>query len=318
MKYSRKYYLFWLPVIFVIFMILASCSKKDDTESVNSKTGKLTVFAVNYPLAYFAERIGGDLIDVKFSAPPDEDPAFWQPDAKIIQGFQKADLILLNGADYAKWIKHTSLPPSKTVDTSAGFKDSYIEIPGAVTHSHGPQGKHAHGNIAFTTWLDFVQAAEQARAIKTALIKLKPENEKKFEDNFKLLERDLLGLDQQMQNLASKIRTEPLIASHPVYQYFSRRYKLNMKSLHWEPDEYPLEENWKELEKLQQEFSAARMIWENKPLQTSSDRLKKMGIDSVIFNPCGNRTDEGDFMYIMKKNIERLQLIFAHDIESED
>ncbi len=204
------------------------------------------------------------------------------------------------------------------VDTSAGFKDSYIEIPDAVTHSHGPASKHAHGNIAFTTWLDFAQAAQQAGAIKTALIKLKPENKKQFKDNFKLLEQDLLSLDQQMQNLASKIKTKPLIASHPVYQYLSRRYKLNMKSLHFEPYEYPPEENWKELEELQQEFSATTMIWEDKPLPKISDRLKKMGIDSVTFNPCNNRTEEGYFMYIMKKNIEHLQLIFAHDIEPKD
>jgi zinc transport system substrate-binding protein len=297
---------------------LISCSDKTETESSSSESGKPVIVVVNCPLEYFAKRIGGDSFDVRFPAPANQDPAYWQPDTQIIEDYQKADLILLNGAGYAKWVRHVSLPPSKMVDTSAGFKDSYIEIPDAVTHTHGPASKHAHGNIAFTTWLDFAQATEQARAIKTALIKLKPENENEFEDNFKLLERDLLGLDQQMQNLASKIKTKPLIASHPVYQYFSRRYKLNMKSLHWEPDEYPPEENWKELEKLQQEFSTAPMIWENKPLPKSSDRLKKMGIDSVIFNPCGSRTDEGDFMYIMRKNIERLHLIFAHDIESKD
>jgi zinc transport system substrate-binding protein len=192
------------------------------------------------------------------------------------------------------------------IETSVGFKDNYIEISDAVTHTHGPASKHAHGNIAFTTWLDFAQAAQQARAIKTVLIKLKPKNKKQFEDNFKLLERDLLDLDQQMQNMASKIKTKPLIASHPVYQYLSRRYNLNMKSLHWEPYEYPPEENWKELEELQQEFGAAAMIWEDKPLPKISDRLKKMGINSVTFNPCSKHTGEGDFMYIMKKNIERL------------
>jgi zinc transport system substrate-binding protein len=204
------------------------------------------------------------------------------------------------------------------IDTSASFKDSYIEIPNALTHTHGPASKHAHGNIAFTTWLDFTQAAQQARAIKTALIKLKPENKKKFEDNFKLLERDLLDLDQQMQNIASKIKIRPLIASHPVYQYLSRRYKLNMKSLHWEPEEYPSEEQWKELEELQQEFAAVAMTWENKPLPKISERLKKMGINSVTFNPCSNHSNEGDFIYIMKKNIECLRLILAYAIESKD
>jgi zinc transport system substrate-binding protein len=307
--------------IFLLLLIafsLISCSDKTETESSSSESGKPVILVVNYPLQYFAKQIGGDIIDVKFPAPANEDPAYWQPNSEIIQEYQKANLILLNGAGYAKWTRYVSLPPSKIIDTSAGFKDSYIKIPDAVTHTHGPASKHAHGNIAFTTWLDFAQAAQQAKAIKTALIKLKPENKNEFEDNFKLLERDLLDLDQQMQNIASKIKTKPLIASHPVYQYLARRYKLNMKSLHFEPDEYPPEENWKELEKLQQDFSAATIIWENKPLPKISDRLKKMGIDSVTFNPCSNRSDEGDFMYTMKKNIKNLQLIFAHGIKSKD
>jgi zinc transport system substrate-binding protein len=306
---------FW----FLIFAFsLISCSDKTETKSSSSESDKPVILVVNYPLEYFAKRIGGDLVDVKFPAPANEDPAYWQPDTEIIEDYQKADIILLNGADYAKWVRHVSLPPSKMVDTSVGFKDSFIEIPDAVTHSHGPSSKHAHGNIAFTTWLDFAQAAQHARSIKSVFIKLNPENEKKFEDNFNLLEHDLLDLDQQMQNVASKIMAKPLIASHPVYQYFSRRYKLNIKSLHWEPDEYPPEENWKELEKLQQELSTVLMIWEDKPLPKIFDRLKIMGIDSITFNPCSNRTEEGDFMYIMKKNIESLRLTFAHDIESKD
>ena len=35
-------------------------------------------YAVYYPLKYFAELIGGDLVDVQFPAPPDEDPVYWQ------------------------------------------------------------------------------------------------------------------------------------------------------------------------------------------------------------------------------------------------
>jgi zinc transport system substrate-binding protein len=309
-------------VIIFCFLLIAlsliSCSDKGKADTSSSKSDKPVIFVVNYPLEYFAKRIGGNLVDVRFPAPADEDPAYWQPNTETINDYQKADLILLNGADYAKWIRHVSLPLSKMVDTSVGFKDSYIEIANAVTHTHGPASKHAHGNIAFTTWLDFAQAAQQAQAIKNALTKLKPESENEYENNFKALERDLLDLDQQMQKIRSKIKTKPLIASHPIYQYLSRRYKLNMKNLHWEPEEYPPEENWKQLEKLQQDFSAATMIWQDKPLPKISDRLKKMGINSVTFNPCSNRSDKGDFIYLMKKNIKNLQLIFAHDIESKD
>ena len=101
---------------------------------------KLVVYTVNYPLQYFAQRIAGDHAEVIFPAPGDVDPAFWQPDAATIGAYQRADLILLNGAGYAKWIKRVSLPRSKLVDTSAGFRSDLIETAGALTHSHGREG----------------------------------------------------------------------------------------------------------------------------------------------------------------------------------
>ena len=63
---------------------------------------QLTACVVNYPLQYFAERIGGEHINVVFPAPADVDPAYWMPDTPTITAYQQADLILLNGARYAK------------------------------------------------------------------------------------------------------------------------------------------------------------------------------------------------------------------------
>jgi zinc transport system substrate-binding protein len=303
-----------LVVVLMVAFGVAGCSKKpDQTSPQPSETVRLTVYTVNYPLKYFADQIAGEAADVVFPVPSDEDPAFWKPDAATIEAYQKADLILLSGATYAKWIAMVSMPTSKMVDTSAGIADNYIGLNDAVTHSHGPEGKHAHGNIPFTTWIDFEQAAGQARSIKDAFAKLEPDQKATFEANFTTLERGLLDLDAQMLNVASKIGTEPLLVSHPVYQYWTRRYGLNVKSVHWEPDSFPDEGMWKELEKLRQEYQSSWMIWEDEPLPTISDQLKKMGTQSVVFNPCGNRPDEGDFMTVMKSNIENVRLIFINN-----
>jgi len=135
---------------------------------------KLTVYVVNYPLQYFAKRIAAEHAQVVFPAPPNVDPAYWMPDAKTISAFQGADLILLNGANYAKWVNKVSLPQFRLVNTSAGFQDRYIQAAEVTTHSHGPEGKHAHEALAFTTWLDFSLAAQQAKAITEALTHKRP------------------------------------------------------------------------------------------------------------------------------------------------
>ena len=116
---------------------------------------KFTVYVTNYPLKYFAERIGRDVVTVQYPISDDIDPAFWKPTATAITQLQTGDLIFLNGATYEKWLTTVSLSESKLINTSESFKDQYIEIQDVVTHTHGPGGEHAHTGTAFTTWLNF-------------------------------------------------------------------------------------------------------------------------------------------------------------------
>jgi zinc transport system substrate-binding protein len=267
---------------------------------------KLTVYTVNYPLTYFAERIGGDLVNVVFPAPPDIDPAFWKPDAAAVRKYQKADLIILNGAGYEKWTNKVSLPMMRTVDTSKTFKDNLIHIETNVTHNHGPGGDHSHGGTAFTTWLDFSQAALQAEAIYKAISRKLPERKAAFAKNFELLKKDLLDLDVEMKALSNQKPGVPLLGSHPIYQYMGRRYGLNLKMVMWEPGEDPGAAQWKYLQRLLQEHPATWMIWEEKPLPESSERLKEINILSQVFSPCFCTPKKGDFLSVMQQNINNL------------
>ena len=196
------------------------------------------------------------------------------------------------------------------VNTSAGFKDQYIETVEILTHSHGSEGEHAHESLAFTTWIDFSLAIQQAKAIRQALTRKRPELKDAFQKNFQALEQDLLKLDRSLKTLVSKDPSQPLVVSHPVYDYFARRYGLNIKSVHWEPDEMPTNKQIMELKGILKEHSANWMIWEGKPVQESVERLKAIGIDSLVFDTCGNTPDQGDFLSVMRQNLEILKQAF--------
>ena len=268
------------------------------------------VYVVNYPLQHFAERIAGDRASVVFPAPPDEDPAFWQPDVETIAAFQAADLILVNGATYAKWLETASLPKSKVVDTSRSFAADYIEIKDDAVHSHGPAGEHSHAGTAFTTWLDFRQAARQAEAVLEGLIRLLPDHQDAFEQRYAELKQELLALDERLDSLVGPRREQPLLASHPVYQYFARRYGLNLQSVLWEPDVMPDDGQWAELQSILETHAAVWMLWEGDPLPESVDRLAALGVRSLVFDPCGNTPEQGDFLGVMQQNVARLQQAF--------
>ncbi len=293
---------------------LAGCSQDEGTGSVYAasrhRVGPPEVYVVNYPLGYFARRIGGDLVKVVMPVPKDEDPAFWAPDAQAILAYQQADLILLNGARYAMWVAKASLPRSRVVDTSVAFRNRLIRIQEAVTHSHGPEGGHAHAGRAFTTWLDPTLAIAQARAILKAFRSRWPEHETRFREGFAALDKDLAELDQRMQDLVAKNKSQPLFVSHPVYQYWIRHYGLNVKSVHWEPDQMPSPEAWEDLEQLHAAHPARWMIWEAPPMDAAVKRLEAMGIQSVVVAPCGNEPGKGDYLQVMRDNLASLAKVF--------
>lgn len=271
---------------------------------------KKSVYVVNYPLQYFAQRIAAGEAKIVFPAPADGDPAFWSPDKQTILAYQQADLILLNGATYAKWVGKVTLPESKLVDTSGSFKDKYIVIKDAMVHTHGPEGKHSHAGTDFNTWVDPAQAIVQAKAVKDALAKLLPKHAAKFQQNFKALEKDLLALDAKLKEVTAGYNKEPLLASHPVYNYLARHCGWNLKSMHWEPDGMPDETEWSNLDKLLKKHPAKWMIWEGPPKKEIVQKLKQHGVGSAIFDPCGNVPADGDYLEVMQKNVERLKPVF--------
>ena len=299
---------------FILLLIIAACGGNgpEPTAPIAEEApDRLLVYTVSYPLAYFAERLGGAEVEVVFPAPPDEDPAFWSPDAETIAAYQNADLILLNGAGYAKWVERATLPSSRLVDTTANAADRLLELSGTVTHSHGPEGEHEHQGWAFTTWLDPTLAIEQARAVAAALRSRLPESDAGIAERLVALEDDLTALDARFAAAAESIGEEPLLFSHPVYQYFIHRYQLNGHEIHWEPDVEPDGKMLSELGHILDHDAARWMLWEGVPMDATVAALDEREISSVVFSPCANTPAQVDWLTVMNANAEALETIAA-------
>lgn len=305
-----------LAVLPVVLVLACSPGETHAGESRATRTagdGPLVVYTVNYPLAFFAQRIGGDAVRVEFPAPADGDPAFWSPDPETIVAYQDADLILLNGAGYAQWADLASLPTSRTIDTGASRAEHLIEVDD-VSHTHGPGGEHEHRSTAFTTWLDPTFAIDQARAITAALSTARPQSRAKFEASFDVLSAELAELDERWRAIVGAQPEQPVLASHPVYQYLADRTGLSLESLHWEPDELPDDLQWRKLETLHASHPAKWMLWEGEPLPEVVERLRTIGVECVVFNPCGNDPGDGaDFLGVMQANTAALETVFARN-----
>jgi len=271
----------------------------------------LSVLAVNYPLYFFAQTIGGEQVRAELPLPPGIDPAYWSPGPEEITVFQEADLILRNGADYAGWMTYATLPRRKQVNTSAGFKDRYLLVEDRATHNHGPSGDHSHRAIAFTTWLDISLAAQQASVVMSALAKIDPAHQEVYAGRFSDLKAKLHSLDRRMRAVGEFLTGESVIFSHPVYQYLERAYGIKGLSLHWEPNEEPDESQWASLQQIAAANGSRLMIWEGDPTAGIRDRLHALGIQVVVFDPMANLPEEGDFLTGMEQNILYLERVAA-------
>ncbi|MEL7465047.1 MAG: metal ABC transporter substrate-binding protein [Pseudomonadota bacterium] len=280
--------------------------------SVAAAAEKPVIAAVNYPLAYFAERLGGDAVEVLFPIPADADPAFWRPKLKDIAAIQAADLIALNGAGYAAWTTKASLRRSRIVDTSAGFSDDYIQTE-TVTHSHGDGGEHSHAAIATHTWLDFALAARQAEALASAMARRVPEAAATVDAARSDLIGELEALDREAAAAAEALRGRAIIATHPRYQYFARAYGLDIRSLEWEAGEAPSEKQWRDLTALAEETGAAILLWEAAPPDAARERAAAAGFADAMLPTLANRPGTGDFLSAMRSALADLAALAPTD-----
>lgn len=263
------------------------------------------VIAVNHPLQYFAERLLGDAADVVFPVPKDEDPSFWRPSVADITTIQSADLILLNGAGFAAWVDRVSLPRSKLVNTTAAVEDQFI-MTESITHSHGDGGEHSHEGLASYTWLDPTLAVAQAEAVATAIKRRDLAPAQQVDARLDALQADLMALDTDASTGLRGFENVPMIATHPRYQYFARRYDLTIESLEWEAGAMPTDEELAQLTALVEDTGASLIIWEGVPPDAAIAAAAEIGLASVTFPPLAHQRGDEDFLSAFAASVSAL------------
>ncbi len=273
---------------------------------------KPVVYTTFYPTTYFAQRIAGELVTIVNPCPPDADPAYWMPDEKTVEAYQKADLVVINGASFEKWVDKVSLPESRIVNTTRPLKDEFITLKNSVRHSHGKSGEHTHEGIDGHTWLDPVNAKIQAGQIRDALAKLQPDQKAAFDKNCDALAKDLDALDARLKAVAEKIKDLQLLANHPAWNYIARRYGLKIETFALDTGAAPSEETLIKMREFLMKSRATYMLWEEQPAESAAKPLaQEFGLKHIVFEPCESLSPEDakagrDYIKRMNENIDRL------------
>jgi len=300
-----------IVVASVVFFLVLGCAPEAPVPVDNEPVVPMEIIGVvevtNEPLAWVVERLASPLVEIRFRASEAPDPAYWSPTTDDVLAMQQADLIVLNGASYEPWIANVSLPASRLVDTTAELRERLIPVSEGVTHSHGLEGEHEHTGTAFTTWLDPTLLTEQARAVEAALTIRWPEHGDLFAERFTSLAADLEALDAELVAATAPFADQSVVFSHPVYQYFQRRYGLAGSSVHFEPDVLPGSEQWAALDHVLGHQQTRWMIWEAEPGVETVRALTEKGLGVIVFEPGARPSSVGEFIVVMKANAAALR-----------
>lgn len=302
-----------IAVATTLALPLAGCGSEDDSKptvvEANHENIVLTTF---YPTTYFAQRIAGGEVPIECLVPEGEDPIFWEPDRETLQRYTNAKLIVVNGAQFEKWVTRASLPASRVVDSAASFKDRFVTFTQAVTHSHGPGGEHSHEGLDGHTWVDPRNAIDQSLAIADAMAKTWPEKSDTFEANVAGLVADLEALHTRFaEEISPNLEGVKLIASHPAYNYLSARYGWEITNLDLDPDEGLTDEAIAQINEGIGDFEGrVILLWESEP---AIDAETIYPFQNILFSPAelpvtGSVVASPDYIGIMNANIDRLRV----------
>lgn len=297
-------------VLMCLVMFTVGCEQQAKSVA-KSKSERATILTTFYPLEYAIQRIAGDDIAVINPCPPDADPAYWQPSAEQLAQYQAADLIVINGATFEKWVANATLPEERLVDTTARLREPFVALADSVTHSHGP-GEHTHAGIDGHTWVDPFTFSEQVLAIHTALVAKWPEMQATFDENVKALQADLKELAGRYEAVSGKLKSVQLTCNHPAYNYLARRYQWQLQTFYYEPDEKPADDQLKQLRDFLAHHPSEWMLWESQPTEEVAAVFQELGLNAVVVSPgealdAEQRAAGEDFLSIMQANLDRLE-----------
>ena len=180
--------------------------------------------------------ICGDSFEIVKLIPNGISSRHWEPSGADARALQQAKLILISGAGYEPWKDRVSLPGSRVKDTAVGYYGEFIRIPDAVSHQHGPEGKHSHPGTVWATWLDPDLALAQLQHVTNECVRIAPEKKSEFETAATKLKAQLEALNPQVAELKGWSLSEnfQVVADGPFYQYLTTRLGWPLRYMHWD------------------------------------------------------------------------------------
>jgi len=198
-------------VLILLTAALAGCGSDDESASDERRD----VIAAFYPLAWAAERVGGDTVDVRNLTPPGTEPHDLELSPRDVEAIRSADVVLYIGKGFQPTVEDAlEGADGEAVDLLAGQQ----LLSGEAHAGEEGESEEAHETESDPhVWLDPIRMREIADRIGTALGR---------PGEAAALDRELRTLDGDFQRGLANCERREVVTSHAAFGYLAERYGL--------------------------------------------------------------------------------------------
>jgi len=203
----------------IIFTIVLVGTK---TNAPTKQNEKMKISASFYPIAYFAERVGGSMAEVFTITPAGAEPHDYEPSAQDIAQISDSKILFMNGGGLETWGNsiELSIDASKTMTIITG-KD--------IT----PQTKKENGESVTDPhyWLSPALAGKMVERITLSFTQADPVHAAYYGANAEELRSELQMLDADYREGLSHCIKKSFVTSHSAFSYLATQYGIKQVSI---------------------------------------------------------------------------------------
>lgn len=202
---------------------------------VLSSTGyaRMNIVTTVPDLAFLAQEIGGEYVEVKSLARCEQDPHYLEAKPSLVVLMNKANLVVVNGLELEiAWLP-LLLTQSRNPKIQPGNL-GYLDVSSGISVLEKPTGKidrsmgdiHPFGNPHYL--LDPRNGLIAALEISNRLSQIDPEHASDYKKNYQTVAQRMKQKISAWQNKSQNLRGKKVISFHTSFSYFFNWMGINM------------------------------------------------------------------------------------------
>lgn len=162
------------------------------------------------PIGSITKYIVGDLWKISVLLPSNTNPHLFEPTPQIMKEIEKTKIIIINGKDVDLWAKRLA----DSVKRNTLVLSDYLKIKEENPHF----------------WLDPILAKDIANIIYNKISSTDPSNKNHYLENLNKFNKQIDELNKYIIKELSPFKNREIIAYHPSFYYFFKRYNIKVLS----------------------------------------------------------------------------------------